>query len=80
MRFAIRPRADRSQPPHFSVIPKSTTLNHLRENLQVFDFELSDDDMQMLESVKEEQRLLILDFAKHHKEYPFSDQEPQNDE
>jgi diketogulonate reductase-like aldo/keto reductase len=42
----------------FVVIPKSGDKDHIRENAEVFDFELSGKDMQELDYVKEKFRLL----------------------
>ena len=39
------------------VIPKSTREERIRENSQVFDFDISDDDMRSLDSLDEDLRL-----------------------
>jgi len=39
------------------VIPKSTREERIRENSQVFDFDISDDDMRSLDSLNEDLRL-----------------------
>lgn len=40
----------------FSVIPGSTKANHINENIQIFDFELTDDEMAAIRSLDKEQR------------------------
>jgi diketogulonate reductase-like aldo/keto reductase len=40
------------------VIPKSGDKNHIQENSDVFDFHISENDMEQIDSVKEEFRLL----------------------
>ncbi len=37
---------------HTSVIPKAESANHRKENMEIFDFELSDTDMQEIMSLK----------------------------
>jgi len=39
------------------VIPKSADKNHIEENTAVFDFEMSDEDMQVLDSLDEDYRV-----------------------
>jgi diketogulonate reductase-like aldo/keto reductase len=39
------------------VIPKSTIEERIRENSQVFDFDISDDDLRSLDSLNEDLRL-----------------------
>ena len=40
----------------FSVIPGSTKAAHINENIQIFDFELTDDEMAVIRSLDKEQR------------------------
>lgn len=54
-----------------SVIPKSTNPERLKQNISIFDFELSPEDQQKLHDIKERARLLIFNFAFHHPNYPF---------
>jgi len=56
-----------------SVIPKSTNRSRLEDNFNVFDFEISAEDEQRLDSIGERTRLLTLDFCTHHHNYPFND-------
>ena len=44
------------------VIPKSASLNHLKENMELFDFELDSDDMDIINNIKEEKRLVPVGF------------------
>lgn len=54
-----------------SVIPKSTNPDRLKQNIDVFDFEISPEDQHKLENIKERTRLLTFSFATHHPNYPF---------
>lgn len=36
---------------HILIIPKSTNLQHIKNNFDVFDFELSDEDMKKMSSL-----------------------------
>lgn len=40
----------------FSVIPGATNPDYIKENIHIFDFELTDDDMQTIRSLNKEQR------------------------
>lgn len=40
----------------FSVIPGATNPDYIKENIQIFDFELTDDEMQTIRSLNKEQR------------------------
>ena len=40
----------------FSVIPGSSNPAHIRENIEVFDFELSDEEMQQMRALDKEAR------------------------
>lgn len=53
-------------------IPKSTSAQHLKQNLEIFDFELSSDDMEILDGFNTNQRMVRLSLLKEHKYYPFN--------
>ncbi|KAL0272490.1 UNVERIFIED_CONTAM: hypothetical protein PYX00_005435 [Menopon gallinae] len=53
------------------VIPKSVTKERIRQNFQVFDFELSREDMSVVDSFDIGGRLVLVVNAKAHKYYPF---------
>ncbi|KAK7794965.1 hypothetical protein U0070_020364 [Myodes glareolus] len=53
------------------VIPKSATPSRIRENIQVFDFELTEKDMEELLSLDKNLRLTTFAPTKNHKDYPF---------
>ncbi|ERE78661.1 1,5-anhydro-D-fructose reductase-like protein [Cricetulus griseus] len=53
------------------VIPKSVTPSRIRENFQVFDFELTEKDMEELLSLDKNLRLATFPLTEHHKDYPF---------
>lgn len=40
----------------FSVIPGATHPDYIKENIQIFDFELTDEEMQTMRSLNKEQR------------------------
>ncbi|XP_004416395.1 PREDICTED: 1,5-anhydro-D-fructose reductase-like isoform X2 [Odobenus rosmarus divergens] len=54
------------------VIPKSVTPKRILENIQVFDFELSEQDMNDILGLDRNFRMCRLPIAEHHKDYPFN--------
>ncbi|CAJ1054984.1 aldo-keto reductase family 1 member B1-like [Xyrichtys novacula] len=54
------------------VIVKSTTHHRIKENFQLFDFELSEDDMQTLLSLNRNWRGFLFEMASNHKDYPLN--------
>uniref|UniRef100_A0A8C8UC27 Aldo-keto reductase family 1, member E1 n=1 Tax=Peromyscus maniculatus bairdii TaxID=230844 RepID=A0A8C8UC27_PERMB len=53
------------------VIPKSVTPSRIRENIQVFDFKLTEKDMEELLSLNKNLRLATFPSTENHKDYPF---------
>ncbi|XP_060554313.1 aldo-keto reductase family 1 member B10-like isoform X2 [Ruditapes philippinarum] len=53
------------------VIPKSVTPSRIKENINVFDFELSEEEMQRIKSLNKNKRVYKVIRLKHHPEYPF---------
>ncbi|XP_031621586.1 1,5-anhydro-D-fructose reductase-like isoform X2 [Contarinia nasturtii] len=54
------------------VIPKSTNKNRMKENFNIFDFELSNSDMQFMHQLNNNYRLFEYSSEKNHKYYPFN--------
>lgn len=54
-----------------AVIPKSVTKSRIKENFEIFDFQLTDDEMKILKSLETGKRLTSLDEIKSHKYYPY---------
>ncbi|XP_063094167.1 1,5-anhydro-D-fructose reductase isoform X1 [Cavia porcellus] len=53
------------------VIPKSVTPHRIQENIQVFDFELTEQDMNDIFSLEKNLRLVTFPTTENHKDYPF---------
>ncbi|CAD7083093.1 unnamed protein product [Hermetia illucens] len=53
-------------------IPKSVTNTRIAENIDLFDFELSADDMSVLDSLNTGQRICKFESSANHKYYPLS--------
>uniref|UniRef100_A0A0N5B130 Aldo_ket_red domain-containing protein n=1 Tax=Syphacia muris TaxID=451379 RepID=A0A0N5B130_9BILA len=56
-----------------SPIPKSVNEKRIKENWDIFDFELDANDFKQLNSIKNEYRIAYLDFFKGHPEDPLKD-------
>lgn len=52
-------------------IPKSANEDRILENISIFDFKLSDEDKQVMDSLNTGERLVKLSDAKHAKYWPF---------
>uniref|UniRef100_A0A158R4W3 Aldo_ket_red domain-containing protein n=1 Tax=Syphacia muris TaxID=451379 RepID=A0A158R4W3_9BILA len=57
-----------------SPIPKSVNEKRIKENWDIFDFELDANDFKQLNSFKNQYRLAFWDFVKGHPEDPFKDE------
>lgn len=53
-------------------IPKSTNKERLRGNIDIFDFSLSEEDIQFLDSFNDNTRLIAFDDDQDNKYYPFN--------
>lgn len=53
------------------VLAKSFSKKRIWENFQVFDFELTPEDMKAIDGLNTNSRLLMLSFGVHHPNYPF---------
>ncbi|XP_044133826.1 aldo-keto reductase family 1 member C1-like isoform X1 [Bufo gargarizans] len=56
------------------VLAKSFSPERIKQNFQVFDFELSDEDMKALDGVNKNLRYLSIDIWKEHPKYPYNDE------
>lgn len=54
------------------IIPKSTNKNRIQENFNIFDFALSDADMQIMHGLNDNHRLIDFAADKDNKFYPFN--------
>ncbi|KAJ8262032.1 hypothetical protein GJAV_G00161320 [Gymnothorax javanicus] len=54
------------------VIPKSVTAQRIQSNIQVFDFELSDEEMKTILGFKRNFRCCPMQWSLKHKDYPFN--------
>ncbi|XP_055377209.1 aldo-keto reductase family 1 member B1-like [Condylostylus longicornis] len=53
-------------------IPKSVTKERIRQNIDIFDFKLTDEEHKILDSYNTGERLIPMDHAKNSKYYPFN--------
>uniref|UniRef100_G1Q650 NADP-dependent oxidoreductase domain-containing protein n=1 Tax=Myotis lucifugus TaxID=59463 RepID=G1Q650_MYOLU len=56
------------------VIPKSFDPAKIKENFQIFDFSLTEEEMKSIEALNTDVRLVRLDKLSGHPEYPFKDE------
>ncbi|KAM9672923.1 aldo-keto reductase family 1 member C15-like [Trichechus inunguis] len=56
------------------VLAKSFNEKRIKENFQVFDFQLTPEDMKAIDSLNRNFRYATLEFAAHHPYYPFSEE------
>ena len=56
-----------------SVIPKSTNESRLKENFDVLDFTLTEEEMEEFDSIKEDRQLFFFEFIKNHPFHPWKD-------
>lgn len=56
------------------VIPKSTTPERIKENFQIFDFSLTEEEMKDIEALNKNVRFVELLMWSDHPEYPFHDE------
>lgn len=54
------------------VIPKSVNKKRIHENINLYDFQLSDEDMTAINNLNKNSRANLLSQAKTHREYPFN--------
>ncbi|XP_043964274.1 aldo-keto reductase family 1 member D1-like [Gambusia affinis] len=56
------------------VIPKSFNLDRIKDNFQVFDFSLSEEEIKAIEGLNKNIRFVVLPFWADHPEYPFREE------
>lgn len=52
-------------------IPKAANPLHIKENLNIFDFQLTEEDRRLLKGIKPKDRLMKFEEAADHPFYPF---------
>lgn len=55
-----------------AVIPKATKSKYIYENIDVFGFTLTEEEMKSVDSLNKNLRYNVVDYAKNHKYYPFN--------
>ncbi|XP_041368669.1 aldo-keto reductase family 1 member B1-like isoform X2 [Gigantopelta aegis] len=55
----------------YAIVPKSITPSRIKENFEIFDFELDQSEMEEISKLNRNQRLVTADTFKCHPEYPF---------
>uniref|UniRef100_A0A914E2L6 NADP-dependent oxidoreductase domain-containing protein n=1 Tax=Acrobeloides nanus TaxID=290746 RepID=A0A914E2L6_9BILA len=61
-----------------STIPKSVTPARIQENINIFDFELTPEEMAKFDEVKPHVRIFLMTYALKHPWYPFEKVEDEN--
>ncbi|PAV88806.1 hypothetical protein WR25_12069 isoform B [Diploscapter pachys] len=56
-----------------AVIPKSSSPKRLAENMALFDFQLSDEEMKQMASLDRKKKMILMEHLKNHPQYPFND-------
>lgn len=56
------------------VIPKSVTKSRIVDNIHIFDFELTPEDISSIDSLNKNDRICAMEWDKAHKDYPFNDE------
>ncbi|XP_046671338.1 1,5-anhydro-D-fructose reductase-like isoform X2 [Homalodisca vitripennis] len=52
-------------------LPKASSVEHMRDNLKIFDFKLDKREMETLDRLDKNDRLLTYPLARHHLDWPF---------
>ncbi|XP_076078853.1 1,5-anhydro-D-fructose reductase-like [Mytilus galloprovincialis] len=55
------------------VLPKSSNPERLKENINIFDFNLTKCDMESMKMLEKGRRIFSFGFLKEHPQYPFTD-------
>lgn len=53
-------------------IPKSSSKSRIQENIDIFDFELTNDEMNIIDQYNTGHRIALLPQVNHSKYYPFN--------
>jgi len=61
-----------------AVVTKSVTPKRIEENINIFDFEISKDDMKLFDNINYGWRHLLWRETSNHNDYPFKDELPYN--